>query len=1028
MEAGYTCSFAPDSSYGISENIHNRSSVISSAQDFVRDWMNSPGHRANILDDKNDIIGVGVFHGYATQNFALCNRLPTATGSIPDQDLTIDGSVTVDLSSHFTDPDDDNLTYTASSSDPGKATVSVRGSTLTVTGVAEAAVIILVSASDCPQDSEDVSAVNPSLALSTNVLSGGSEGVVCGSPRLSFAVTVQKNRPPAVTGSIPDQDLTIDGSVTVDLSSYFTDPDDDNLTYTASSSDPGKATVSVSGSTLTITGVAEEAATIMVSASDGKDDGSASNSFTVTVKKVGLEISERTIRIDDPLNQVDFAVLLKQVSAVATGQIFKDKAKEETSRVERLIDGVEQVVETIEFVLDSASLASAATDLLASGQVRTLLQNELDGIIGTEEYTVQLSAKPEESVTVSIASDEPAAFVITPQTLTFTPDNYNSPQTVRVRPAFTVANYVDGTVPDLSTLSHTVSSGIAAAEVRIGVIGSQPIRDRLNSALVEVLEGIDVFTLFCVATPQTCTVFNLGQRIGNLINELIEDTVVRDALDNVAEALGTAHGTVKTIYQQGGMAALVEHVSEQFSSSGSDPAPSVASQPRAAVQSRIGARPSAGTGGGSDLSLLDQVVERSADFLVTHHQELNAGHFEAHHALALLGTDFNLPLSSLGIAQQDGATDDTTSAARNFALWGSVDYSQFGDRADNFSTDGRNWTFTVGVDGHLKPDLLAGVALSRSTARSDYDYFGSAMGGDYDVDLTVISPYLNWSASDSLGLWASVGYGKGSSRFSLNTIGDLELSAIEELDQAATRQERDSDFFSFAAGLRWDAFHSDATQLALKLAGSTTSFLATESQQGRLAAEVSREFPFTSGVLSSSLDLALLLDSDNPSAMEVVGGLDWAAANDRFTASTAARSLLFSGDRYEWGLGAALNYQAGVRPGEGLSLSLTPSFGVTDPDLTDLDILSTPEETDLAFHQWQPSARFNAQLGYGIPTGKALLTPYTQLNMTHHSTVYGAGLRYALDDSLDLDLSASHRQRPSGSNDNRLFLRLRTDL
>ena len=905
----------------------------------------------------------------------------------------------------------------------------MRGSTLTVTGVAEAAVIILVSASDCPQDSEDVSAVNPSLALSTNVLSGGSEGVVCGSPRLSFAVTVQKNRPPAVTGSIPDQDLTIDGSVTVDLSSYFTDPDDDNLTYTASSSDPGKATVSVSGSTLTITGVAEEAATIMVSASDGKDDGSASNSFTVTVKKVGLEISERTIRIDDPLNQVDFAALLKQVSAVATGQIFKDKAKEETSRVERLIDGVEQVVETIEFVLDSASLASAATDLLASGQVRTLLQNELDGIIGTEEYTVQLSAKPEESVTVSIASDEPAAFVITPQTLTFTPDNYNSPQTVRVRPAFTVANYVDGTVPDLSTLSHTVSSGIAAAEVRIGVIGSQPIRDRLNSALVEVLEGIDVFTLFCVATPQTCTVFNLGQRIGNLINELIEDTVVRDALDNVAEALGTAHGTVKTIYQQGGMAALVEHVSEQFSSSGSDPAPSVASQPRAAVQSRIGARPSAGTGGGSDLSLLDQVVERSADFLVTHHQELNAGHFEAHHALALLGTDFNLPLSSLGIAQQDGATDDTTSAARNFALWGSVDYSQFGDRADNFSTDGRNWTFTVGVDGHLKPDLLAGVALSRSTARSDYDYFGSAMGGDYDVDLTVISPYLNWSASDSLGLWASVGYGKGSSRFSLNTIGDLELSAIEELDQAATRQERDSDFFSFAAGLRWDAFHSDATQLALKLAGSTTSFLDTESQQGRLAAEVSREFPFTSGVLSSSLDLALLLDSDNPSAMEVVGGLDWAAANDRFTASTAARSLLFSGDRYEWGLGAALNYQAGVRPpGEGLSLSLTPSFGVTDPDLTDLDILSTPEETDLAFHQWQPSARFNAQLGYGIPTGKALLTPYTQLNMTHHSTVYGAGLRYALDDSLDLDLSASHRQRPSGSNDNRLFLRLRTDL
>ena len=302
------------------------------------------------------------------------------------------------------------------------------------------------------------------------------------------------------------------------------------------------------------------------------------------------------------------------------------------------------------------------------------------------------------------------------------------------------------------------------------------------------------------------------------------------------------------------------------------------------------------------------------------------------------------------------------------------------------------------------------------------------MGGDYDMDLVVVSPYLNWSATDILGLWASVGYGKGSSRFSLNKIGDLDLFSVEGLDQDATRQEQDSDFFSFAAGLRWDAFRSAHTQLALKLAGSTTSFLDTESQQGRLAAEVAREFPFPNGVLSSSLDLAVLLDCDNPSAMEVAAGLDWAADNGQFTASTVARTLLFSGDRYQWGLGAALNYQAGVRPGEGLSLSLTPSFGVTDSHLTELDILSTPEDADLAFHPWQPSARLNARLDYGIPTGNALLTPYTQLNMAHNSTTYGAGLCYQLDDSLELDLSASHRSCSSSNNDNRILLQLRTGL
>ena len=47
--------------------------------------------------------------------------------------------------------------------------------------------------------------------------------------------------------------------------------------------------------------------------------------------------------------------------------------------------------------------------------------------------------------------------------------------------------------------------------------------------------------------------------------------------------------------------------------------------------------------------------------------------------------------------------------------------------------------------------------------------------------------------------------------------------------------------------------------------------------------------------------------------------------------------------------------------------------------------------------------------------------------MSDTSTVYGAGLRYQLDDSLDLDLTTSHRQRSSGNHDNRLFLQLPSD-
>ena len=83
---------------------------------------------------------------------------------------------------------------------------------------------------------------------------------------------------------------------------------------------------------------------------------------------------------------------------------------------------------------------------------------------------------------------------------------------------------------------------------------------------------------------------------------------------------------------------------------------------------------------------------------------------------------------------------------------------------------------------------------------------------------------------------------------------------------------------------------------------------------------------------------------------------------------------------------------------------------------------------DLALTPEPLTARFHAEVAYGFRKGEGLFTPYTQLDMTDTSTVYGAGLRYELDDSLDLDLRASHRNRTSGNNENRLFLQLRSDL
>ena len=65
------------------------------------------------------------------------------------------------------------------------------------------------------------------------------------------------------------------------LAGYFNDPDGDELSYAATSSDAEVATVAISGDAVAVTGVASGSAEITVTASDGSF--SASQDFTATV-------------------------------------------------------------------------------------------------------------------------------------------------------------------------------------------------------------------------------------------------------------------------------------------------------------------------------------------------------------------------------------------------------------------------------------------------------------------------------------------------------------------------------------------------------------------------------------------------------------------------------------------------------------------------------------------------------------------------------------------------------------------------
>ncbi|MCY4574855.1 MAG: hypothetical protein OXF01_18935 [Gemmatimonadetes bacterium] len=196
----------------------------------------------------------------ATQSVAVtvqarANRQPTAR-SIPGQALTAGAAVDLDLSSYFSDPDSDALTYGGSSDDTGVATAGVIGNTLTIRGVAAGSTTITATAED--------------------------PGGLGASRDITVSVAGPDNRPPTATGTITDQTVDSDQSATVRLSSYFDDPDGDALTYTAAVSPTRVADATVSGSTVTVTGQASGTATVTITA---RDPGGleATQEFGVTV-------------------------------------------------------------------------------------------------------------------------------------------------------------------------------------------------------------------------------------------------------------------------------------------------------------------------------------------------------------------------------------------------------------------------------------------------------------------------------------------------------------------------------------------------------------------------------------------------------------------------------------------------------------------------------------------------------------------------------------------------------------------------
>ena len=177
-------------------------------------------------------------------------NLPPVVQQVPaSMTLTLGGTAQVDVSSTFSDPENDPLRYAARSDRPDVVSISGSGPVFTLSALAVGQAAITITATDGRPGRVPVPA--------------------------SFGVTVddRPNSPPALVGAVPPLVQVEVGTVEV-VSLVFTDPDGDPLRYTATSARPGvasaRASVSSTGVDVSVAGISIGETAVTVLASDGR--------------------------------------------------------------------------------------------------------------------------------------------------------------------------------------------------------------------------------------------------------------------------------------------------------------------------------------------------------------------------------------------------------------------------------------------------------------------------------------------------------------------------------------------------------------------------------------------------------------------------------------------------------------------------------------------------------------------------------------------------------------------------------------
>ena len=362
------------------------------------------------------------------------------------------------------------------------------------------------------------------------------------------------------------------------------------------------------------------------------------------------------------------------------------------------------------------------------------------------------------------------------------------------------------------------------------------------------------------------------------------------------------------------------------------------------------------------------------------------------------------------------------------SAWSCGDYRALADGKSGgpVDWDGKVVGLQAGADVRLRPDLLAGLAVSRSNGTFRYDVVGDAaeIDGRHRLRLNGLHPYLAWEASPHLTVWGTIGY----------FWGDLEWGGDLEGDRRAGNARLGSAMLGLNGrllehGKMTVRFKGETGLAQFKVANAGVGFGAAVSdlRRLRLAIESAYEQPLpTGGTLRPWGEIGLFHDGGDGETgvgLELGGGLRYRNQAKGWSAEVFGRRRMVHGDALprEWGAGAAFRVDPG--PADlGFSAILNQSWGRTgsgverlwDQDLND----AAPSSL------W--GGRMELQLGYGFGVlgGHGVLTPHGAVTLGQGSDrAYQLGGRLEVGSGVALSLEAERRETDNAEPGHAIMLR-----